>query len=175
DKVLLQHWQDSNPVLTLDGEQIEVVEKFVYLGSCISAGGGVSDEINARIVKARAAYPNLGHPWRLHDVSLAVKGWIYNASIGLAVGDIDKARRSATQELIYRQVYWLDSLEANLPRWLYAKICVQKWLLKPARPNVPRTEYNLQKIGMVQLSIAPNHAKAINTNNGNTIGYWKLR
>ncbi|VDP89041.1 unnamed protein product [Schistosoma mattheei] len=54
-KVLLQDWQDSNPVLTLDGEQTEVVEKFVYLGSFISAGGGVSDEINARIVKARAA------------------------------------------------------------------------------------------------------------------------
>ncbi|VDO91407.1 unnamed protein product [Schistosoma mattheei] len=50
-KVLLQDWQDSNLALTLDGEQIEVVEKLVYLGSCISAGGGVSDEINARIVK----------------------------------------------------------------------------------------------------------------------------
>ncbi|CAH8587907.1 unnamed protein product [Schistosoma margrebowiei] len=80
-KVLLQDWQDSNPVLTLDGEQIEVVEKFVYLGSCISAGGGVSDEINARIVKARVAYANLGHLWRLRDVSLAVKGRIYNASV----------------------------------------------------------------------------------------------
>ncbi|VDP65299.1 unnamed protein product, partial [Schistosoma curassoni] len=79
-KVLLQDWQNSNPVLTLDGEQIEVVEKFVYLGSCISAGGGVSDEINTRIVKARAAYANLGHLWRLRDVSLAVKGRICNAS-----------------------------------------------------------------------------------------------
>ncbi|KAH9587729.1 hypothetical protein MS3_00005358 [Schistosoma haematobium] len=80
-KVLLQDWQDSNPVLTLDGEQIGVVEKFVYLGSCISAGGGVSDEINARIVKARAAYASLGHLWRLRDVSLAVKGGIYNALV----------------------------------------------------------------------------------------------
>ncbi|VDP55054.1 unnamed protein product [Schistosoma margrebowiei] len=80
-KVLLQDWQDSNPVLTLDGEQIDVVEKFVYLGSCISAGGGVSDEINARIVKVRVAYANLGHLWRLRDVSLAVKGRIYNASV----------------------------------------------------------------------------------------------
>ncbi|VDP32098.1 unnamed protein product [Schistosoma margrebowiei] len=80
-KVLRQDWQDSNPVLTLDGEQIEVVEKFVYLGSCISAGGGVSDEINARIVKVRLAYANLGHFWRLRDVSLAVKGRIYNASV----------------------------------------------------------------------------------------------
>ncbi|CAH8674745.1 unnamed protein product [Schistosoma haematobium] len=80
-KVLLRDWQDPNPVLTLDGEQIDVVEKFVYLGSCISAGGGVSDEINACIVKARAAYANLGRRWCLHDVSLAVKGRIYNASV----------------------------------------------------------------------------------------------
>ncbi|KAH9596282.1 Contactin-5 [Schistosoma haematobium] len=80
-KVLLQDWQDSNHVLTLDGEQIEVAEKSMYLGGCISAGGGVSDEINARIVKARAAYANLGHLWRLRDVSLAVKGRIYNALV----------------------------------------------------------------------------------------------
>ncbi|CAH8499648.1 unnamed protein product [Schistosoma curassoni] len=80
-KVLLQDWQDYNPVLTLDGEQIEVVEKFVYLGRCISAGGSGSDEINARIVKVRVAYANLGHLWRLRDVSLAVKGRIYNASV----------------------------------------------------------------------------------------------
>ncbi|VDP79991.1 unnamed protein product [Schistosoma mattheei] len=80
-EVLLQDWQDSNPVLTLDSDQIEVVDKFVYLGSCINTGGGVSDEINARIVKARAAYANLGHLWRLRDVSLAVKGRIYNASL----------------------------------------------------------------------------------------------
>ncbi|VDO49386.1 unnamed protein product [Schistosoma margrebowiei] len=65
----------------MDGEQLEVVGKFVYQGSCISAGGGVSDEINARIVKIRAAYANLGHLRRLRDVSLAVKGWIYNASL----------------------------------------------------------------------------------------------
>ncbi|CAH8464156.1 unnamed protein product [Schistosoma margrebowiei] len=80
-KVLLQDWQDSNPAVILDGEQIEVVEKFVYLGRCISAGGGMSDEINGRIVKARAAYTNLGHLWRLRDVSLTVKGRIYNASM----------------------------------------------------------------------------------------------
>ncbi|XP_018649176.1 hypothetical protein Smp_117990 [Schistosoma mansoni] len=32
-------------------------------------------------MKARAAYANLGHLWRLRDVSLAVKGRIYNASV----------------------------------------------------------------------------------------------
>ncbi|VDP79302.1 unnamed protein product [Schistosoma mattheei] len=79
-KILLQDCQDSNPVLTLDGQQIEVVE-FVYLVSCISAGGDVSDEINTRIMTARADYVNLDHLWRLRDVNLAVKGRIYNASV----------------------------------------------------------------------------------------------
>ncbi|VDP89503.1 unnamed protein product [Schistosoma mattheei] len=81
-KVLLQDWQDPDPALTLDGEKIEVVEKFVYLVSCISAAGGVSDEINSRVKKARADYANLGHLWRLRDVSLAVKVRIYSASVG---------------------------------------------------------------------------------------------
>ncbi|KAH9594406.1 hypothetical protein MS3_00000181, partial [Schistosoma haematobium] len=53
----------------------------VYLGSCISACGGVSDEVSPCIVTARAAYVNLDHLWRLRDVSLAVKGRIYNASV----------------------------------------------------------------------------------------------
>ncbi|VDO62502.1 unnamed protein product [Schistosoma margrebowiei] len=79
--LLLQDWQDSNPVLTLDDEQIEVVEKLVYLGSCISAGGGMSDGIDTCLVKARAAYANLGHLWCLRVVSLAMKGRIYNASV----------------------------------------------------------------------------------------------
>ncbi|VDP61404.1 unnamed protein product [Schistosoma mattheei] len=63
--------------LTLGSEGIDVVEEFMYLLSCVSAGGRVNDETSSRIVKARAAYTNV---WRLCDGSLAVKGQIYNAS-----------------------------------------------------------------------------------------------
>ncbi|VDP59349.1 unnamed protein product [Schistosoma mattheei] len=70
-----------DPALTLCSEQIEVVEKFVYLGSCISAGGGVSDGISSRIVKAREAHANLGYLWCLCDISLHVKGRIHNALV----------------------------------------------------------------------------------------------
>ncbi|VDP65393.1 unnamed protein product [Schistosoma curassoni] len=41
----------------------------------------MSDDIDSRIMKARAVYANLGHLWRLRDVSLAVKGRIYNATV----------------------------------------------------------------------------------------------
>nr|CAH8847119.1 unnamed protein product [Trichobilharzia regenti] len=65
---------------------------------------------------------------------------LINLTIGLAVGDIDKIRQSATQELISQQVYWLDSLEAKFPRWFYEKMCVQQWLLKPAMTDLPKHE-----------------------------------
>lgn len=43
------------PALTLGSQQLEVVEKFLYLGSYVSAGSGASDEIYLRIVKAMVA------------------------------------------------------------------------------------------------------------------------
>jgi Domain of unknown function (DUF6451) len=60
---------------------LELVNKFVYLGSCISVGGGVSDEISSRISKARFAFINLRHLWRRKDISLATKGRVYSASV----------------------------------------------------------------------------------------------
>lgn len=66
--------------LTLSSGKLKIVEKLVYLGSCISAVGGISDEVNLCISKTRAAYIKLVYLWRLfHDI-LAVKCQIYNAS-----------------------------------------------------------------------------------------------
>ncbi|GAA56587.1 hypothetical protein CLF_111152 [Clonorchis sinensis] len=36
-------------------EALEVVERFTYLGSCISSDCSMTDEVNARISKARVA------------------------------------------------------------------------------------------------------------------------
>ncbi|CAH8584460.1 unnamed protein product [Dicrocoelium dendriticum] len=79
-KAFLQDWQGSLPVLTLGGDQLEVVEKFSYLGSCISALG-IEDEITNRIAKARSAFANLRHLWRRRDITLALKGRVYNAAV----------------------------------------------------------------------------------------------
>ncbi|CAL8093584.1 unnamed protein product [Calicophoron daubneyi] len=50
-----------------------------------------------------------------------------NLMIGLAVGDIDKVHRSATQQLIAQQVYWLSGVEQRFPFWLYKKVCAEQW------------------------------------------------
>jgi hypothetical protein len=80
-KALLQDWIGPNPNLTLAGEQIEIVDKFIYLGSCITPGGLANDEISLRIGKARAAFANLRHLWRRNDISLSIKGRVYNAAV----------------------------------------------------------------------------------------------
>ena len=79
--MLLQDWTETSPQLLLYCESLGIVDKFTYLDSCITAGGHITEEINNRIVKARVAFSNLRHLWRRKDVSLKVKGRVYNAAV----------------------------------------------------------------------------------------------
>ncbi|VDP96024.1 unnamed protein product, partial [Echinostoma caproni] len=67
-KMLLQDWVGPAPSLTLTGEVIEQVDAFCYLGSYISPGGRIMDEVSARIQMARLAFANLRHLWRRRDI-----------------------------------------------------------------------------------------------------------
>ena len=80
-KVMLVDMQSLNTPLTIQGEALEVVERFTYLGSCISSDCSVTDEVNARICKARVAFANLRHLWRQSGVSLNLKGRVYQATV----------------------------------------------------------------------------------------------
>ena len=80
-KVLLQDWRGLQPTLVLAGQPLEVVDKYTYLGSCISSSANVVDEVTARISKARLAFANLRHLWRQRNISLSVKGRVYNAAV----------------------------------------------------------------------------------------------
>ncbi|KER32620.1 hypothetical protein T265_01308 [Opisthorchis viverrini] len=53
-KVLLQDWVGSNPSLVLADEPMEVVGKFVCLGSCISPSALAKDDISIRIGRPEA-------------------------------------------------------------------------------------------------------------------------
>lgn len=69
-KVLIRN---SVPTPTLSIKPSQVVERFVYLSSCLSAGGGVSDGINLRMMEARVAFTSLAHLGHLHNVSVVVR------------------------------------------------------------------------------------------------------
>ncbi|KER27743.1 hypothetical protein T265_05297 [Opisthorchis viverrini] len=82
DGVAARHRKSASATpLTIQGEVLEVVERFTYLGSCISSDCSVTDEVNARICEARAAFANLRHLWRQNGLSLNLKGRVYQATV----------------------------------------------------------------------------------------------
>jgi len=80
-KVMLQDVQNLRAPLKIQGEALEIVDRFTYLGSCISSDCSVANEVDARISKARVAFANLRHLWRQKGISLSLKGRVYGTTV----------------------------------------------------------------------------------------------
>lgn len=80
-KVMLQDCQATVPFLKLQGEDLAFVDRFTYLGSCISQDGTVHNEISTRIANARITFANLSHLWRQKGISLQLKGRVYKTTV----------------------------------------------------------------------------------------------
>ncbi|KER20694.1 hypothetical protein T265_10809 [Opisthorchis viverrini] len=76
-RITLLDMQLLNTPPEIQGEILEVVERFTYLGSCISSDCSVTDGVNAQICKAPVALANLRHLWRQRGISLNLKGRTY--------------------------------------------------------------------------------------------------
>ena len=57
----------------LDGEKIEDVESFVYLGSLINIKGSSAQEIRRRLAMGRGAVQNMVSIWNSRGMSLGLK------------------------------------------------------------------------------------------------------
>ncbi|CAH8650385.1 unnamed protein product [Schistosoma mattheei] len=79
-KVLKFNTQNSNPI-TLDGETLEDVESFTYLGSIIDEQGGSDADVKARIGKARVAFLQLKNIWNSKQLSTNIKVRIFNTNV----------------------------------------------------------------------------------------------
>ena len=79
-KVMLQDFQASIQPLILQGEDLNIVDKFTYLGSCISQDGTVTNDISARIAKARIT-TKLRHLWHQKRIPLQLKGRVYKTMV----------------------------------------------------------------------------------------------
>ena len=66
--------------IMVDGNKLNSVLEFTYLGSTISNDGCIDDEIQRRMAKATASFGRLRQRlWNNHHVSMRVKGKIYRA------------------------------------------------------------------------------------------------
>ncbi|VDP83103.1 unnamed protein product [Schistosoma mattheei] len=68
-KILRYNTACTNPI-TLDGEDLEDVKTFTYLGSFIDEHGASDTDVKARIGKARAAYLQLNNIWNSKQLSV---------------------------------------------------------------------------------------------------------
>ncbi len=72
---------NTNTPVKIDGEPIEEVETFVYLGSMIDIQGGTERDVTARIGKARTAFVLLKNTWSSREISIATKLHIVNSNV----------------------------------------------------------------------------------------------
>ena len=74
--------QYQEPTVTVSGQKLAAVDKFMYLGSTLSRSVNIDDETNARIAKASVAFGRLrSSVWERKGVSLATKLQVYMAIV----------------------------------------------------------------------------------------------
>ncbi|VDO59771.1 unnamed protein product [Schistosoma margrebowiei] len=79
-KVIKFKAENSNPI-TLDGETLEDVGSFTYLGSIIDEQRSSDADVKARIGKARTAFSQLKNIWNSKQLSTNIKVRIFNTNV----------------------------------------------------------------------------------------------
>ena len=77
----------SRPITSwqIDGETVETVSDFIYLGSQITADGDCSHEIKRRLLLGRKIMTNLDSIFKSRDITLQTKVRLVKAMVFLVV------------------------------------------------------------------------------------------
>ena len=65
----------------IDGETVETVSDFIYLGSKITADGDCSHEIRRRLLLGRKVMTNLDSIFKSRDITLPTKVYVVKALV----------------------------------------------------------------------------------------------
>ena len=76
----------SGPIISwqIDGETMETVRDFIFLGSKITSDGDSSHEIKLRLLLGRKAMTNLDSILKSRDITLPTKVHLYSQSYGFS-------------------------------------------------------------------------------------------
>ena len=75
----------SSPITQIDGETVETVAEFIFLGSKITADDDCSHEIKRHLLLGRKAMTNLGSILKSRDITLPTKVHLVKAMVFLVV------------------------------------------------------------------------------------------
>ncbi|CAH8630689.1 unnamed protein product [Schistosoma intercalatum] len=125
-KVLKFKTENTNSI-TLDGETLEDLESFTYLGSIIDEQGGSDADVKARIGKARVAFLQLKNIWNSKQLSTNIKVRIFNTDVKAVLLYGAETWRTTTTTIKKVQVFlngclgkilnihWPDTINNSLP------------------------------------------------------------
>ena len=80
-KVMVNSLDNATANITLNGETLEVVESFKYLGSTLTKDGRTDREIEIRLAQASAAMSKLSKIWRSSSISFKTKIRLYRSLV----------------------------------------------------------------------------------------------
>ena len=85
----------SGPITSweIDGETVETVSDFIFLGSKITADGDCSHEIKRRLLHGRKVMTNLDSIFKSRDITLPTKFCLVKAMVFPVVMYVKKAER----------------------------------------------------------------------------------
>ena len=77
----------SGPITSweINGETVEIVSDFIFLGSQITADGDCSHEIKRRLLLGRKVMTNLDSTFKIRDITLPTKVLLFKAIVFLVV------------------------------------------------------------------------------------------
>ena len=79
-KVMVNSSSPADANITMDGQQLETVDHFKYLGAILTSDGSCTAEIRARIASALAAMARLSRIWK-SDMSFQIKHKLYKSLV----------------------------------------------------------------------------------------------
>ena len=143
-KVLKINGNSKEPV-RLNGEALEEVDSFTYLGSIVNTQGGTEADVKSRISKARAAFIQLRNVWSSKEISRQTKIRLFNTNVksvllyGAETWRMAKSTTSRLQTFINQclrrilSVHWPETIR-NRELW-------QKTNQDPVEENIVRKRW----------------------------------
>ena len=74
-------FKDEDKMISLDGDNIEVVDRFSYLGDVISTEGGAQEAVTSRIRSAWKKFKEVSNVICGRSISLKVRGTLYKSYV----------------------------------------------------------------------------------------------
>ena len=76
------HTSCTEPSISVNGQRLQVVDQFTYLGSTLSRAVTIDAKVNCRIAKASSAFGRLrANVWERRGISLEIKLKVYRAAV----------------------------------------------------------------------------------------------